>query len=171
MADEKILGTRQTVAYKTVDIFSGITGKNLVLKEGREPQTNGREIEISFHSDNYYQDLEHELAHVLFGTDVLAVNSFVKEYSERIATTLEKQGEGLSPTELGAFKDGVFRIINITEDHRVNSLWGLLYAGSYEIIRQQDKDSATRGMLEAHKGVVNFYAVLSGGVDPGPGGS
>lgn len=163
---------KKAVAYKTVDIFSGITGKKLILKEtsGGYPYTDGKEIGISFSSPTYYQDLEHEIAHILFRSDPVAKALFVKEYTERIAKILEKQGSPLDETKIALLRHGVDRLIGITEDHRVNSLWGLLYSGSYEIIRNQDRSATEPLVAKAHEnGVCQMYLAVEAGWDPGPG--
>lgn len=160
---------RRKVAFKTADIFSGITGKRLVLKESKTPHTDGKNIGIPFDSPMYYQDLEHELAHILFESDPLAHGMFVKEYTERIGRILEKQGFELTDSKKALFQHGLARLINITEDHRVNSLWGLLYPGSYDIIKAQDKVLMKDSVPTAHDGICKMYLVMETGQDPGSG--
>lgn len=161
---------KKRVAYKTVEIFSGITGKDLVLKECTgTPYTDGREIGISFAQSTFYQDLEHEIAHILFRSDPVAKSLFVREYTDRIAKILEKQGAPLGADKLMLLRHGVDRIVAITEDHRINSLWGLLYPGSHKIIREQDKMLTKQLVHSAHDGVCQLYMALAGGwtVDKG----
>ena len=160
---------RRAVAFKTTDIFSGITGKRLVLKDAKTPSTDGKNIGIPFQSPMYYQDLEHELAHILFESDPLAHGLFVNEYTERIGKILKKQGHEVNDTKMALFRHGLSRIIGITEDHRVNSLWGLLYPGSFDIIKEQDKELTKDLVPIAHEGVCKLFMTLEGGWDPGFG--
>lgn len=158
---------RRKVAHKTTDIFSGITGKRLVLKEAKTPYTDGKNIGIPFDDPMYYQHLEHEIAHNLFESDPLAHGMFVKEYTERISKIMEKSGSPISENNLALLKHGLSRIIGITEDHRVNSLWGLLYPGSFKIIKEQDRELTSA--IQPHEGVCNMYMYLEGGWDPEDG--
>ena len=158
---------RRKVAHKTTDIFSGITGKRLVLKESKSAHTDGKNIGIPFDDPMFYEHLEHELAHVLFETDPMAYGLFIKEYTERIAKIMEKSGAPVSDDDVALLRHGLGRIINITEDHRVNSLWGLLYPGSFDVIKRQDKE-LTEGIKE-HEGVCNMFMRLEGGWEPTDG--
>jgi hypothetical protein len=155
---------RRKVAHKTADIFSGITGKRLVLKDAKTPYTDGKNIGIPFEDPMYYQHLEHEIAHVLFESDPLAHGMFIAEYTERISKIMEKSGSPISEDNLALLKHGLSRIIGITEDHRVNSLWGLLYPGSFKIIKEQDYE-LTAG-IQPHEGVCNMYMYMEGGWSP-----
>lgn len=167
MKDDAIGAKRRKVAHKTTDIFSGITGKRLLLKDAPNAYTDGKEIGIPFGDPMYYEHLEHELAHVLFESDPMAHGLFVKEYTDRISKIMSQSGSPISEDSLASLRKGLSRIIGITEDHRVNSLWGLLYPGSFDIIKQQDKELTAE--IKEHEGVCNMYMYLEGGWDPSDG--
>jgi len=167
MKDDAAGAKRRKVAHKTTDIFSGITGKRLLLKEATNAYTDGKEIGIPFGDPMYYQHLEHELAHVLFESDPMAHGLFVKEYTDRISKIMNQAGVPVSEDSLASLRKGLSRIIGITEDHRVNSLWGLLYPGSFDIIKEQDKELTAN--IQEHEGVCNMYMYMEGGWDPSDG--
>jgi hypothetical protein len=159
----------KAAAYKTVDIFSGIVGRRLLLVPGDSPATDTQRIFINFKSPNYYQDIEHELAHILFQSDPIACAMFVEEYTDRVLRALKKAGVKATPQRKARLAKSLHTIINITEDHRINSLWGLLYPGSYAIIREQDRASGQRALSKAHESIVSLYFVVATGLDPEPG--
>ncbi len=159
----------KAAAYKTVDIFSGIVGRRLLLVEGDRPATDTQRIFINFDSPNYYQDVEHEIAHILFQSDPIAIGMFVEEYTDRVLRALKKAGIMATPGRKSKLAKSLHTIIGITEDHRVNSLWGLLYPGSYAIIREQDREVGKRALFQAHQSIVSLYFVVATGLDPEPG--
>lgn len=57
---------KKSVAYKTVETFSGLTKTKLWLKDASPPSTDGHEIKVPFAHPEMYRLVEHELSHVLF---------------------------------------------------------------------------------------------------------
>lgn len=159
----------KAAAYKTVEIFSEIIGRPIPLIEGARPETDLQRIWVNFDSPNYYQDVEHELAHNLFQSDPIAKDMFVREYTTRVIKALRKEGINASQERKSVLAHSLATIINLVEDHRVNSLWGAIYPGSYAIIRHQDREVATGMLPKAHENLVTLLCVVETGLDPGPG--
>jgi hypothetical protein len=159
----------KAAAYKTVDIFARIVGRPITLLEGKRAETDLQRIWINFDSPNYYQDAEHELAHVLFRSDPIAKEMFVREYTTRVIKALRKDKIVVSPARVNILAQSIATIINLVEDHRVNSLWGVIYPGSYAIIRAQDREVATQILPKAHENLVNLLLVTETGLNPAPG--
>ena len=172
---KSILETRRhtlvlNAAFKTVDIFSGITKKRLFLKNGKQTTTDLHQITAPFDDPEVYREVEHALAHVLFQTDPVAKKMFIEEYTKRVSKVLSKHGVDLGPNQTKQLSEGLDDLINITENHRVNSLWGLIYPGSYRLMRQKDRDRLAGALTDAHAhGISMFYAVLESGHDPEDG--
>jgi len=104
--------------YKTTEIFGEIVGKKLELRIHENEErcyTDGKNIVVGLKSaetqDEIYGFLEHELAHIVFHSDVRNLEKFIKVY----------------PSEM---RDIAMKVFNIVEDHRVESCWGKIYAGS-----------------------------------------
>lgn len=128
MHDEKSEALRAT-CYQTVDIFSGVTSRKLFLtaSKDRKAWTNGHLINLPFKDPNAYTMLEHEIGHILFRSDFFAKTVFIRDYIEKVTASASLNGVLLNITGLGKFLGDV---VNVLEDRRVNSLWGLLYPGS-----------------------------------------
>jgi hypothetical protein len=152
---------KKTVAYKTVDTFAGITRKRLWLKNGPEPATNGHEIRVPFSDPNFYRLVEEQLAHILFRTDPKAKKLFVSEYVGRIEQISKKMGQEISPHYLHT---ALTHIITLLERRRIGSLWGRLYQGSYEDMREIAKTKVQELLPDAHKTLLGFITCLE--VDP-----
>lgn len=136
-------GDRDTVPIsvyvQTVQTFSGIMGRNLVLRRsaGRF-RTDGTTIEIDPAHEVGYYILEHEIAHILFKSDAGAREAFVKMYSQSVSAAFAKANHKFDSNGFDSFMG---MIIGFLEDRRVNSLWGDLYPGSAQILREwQRKD-------------------------------
>ena len=69
----------RAATFKTVDIFAGIVRKRLVLKNGFPPATDLHTIQAPFDSPFFYQDVEHELSHILFQSDSTAKKLFIED--------------------------------------------------------------------------------------------
>src|SRR4051794_38832130 len=69
----------QEVLFKTVDLFSGILKRRLVLRDGEVPYTDGCVIAIPFSRPDRYHVLERALAHLLFETNIRACAVFVEK--------------------------------------------------------------------------------------------
>jgi hypothetical protein len=161
----KIFENQKTVAYKTVDLFAGLTKRKLWLKDGR-PCTDGNEISAPFDDPNFYRLLEHELAHILFRTDITAAHLFVSSYADKILAFGTKNGVLLDRAALAYL---LRMLTGLLEDQRVDSLWGRLYPGSYLLMQRMNKQYAVEWLPQVHDSVVALMAVISGKQEIPPG--
>jgi hypothetical protein len=159
---------KRSVAYKTVEMFSGITKRRLWLKDAGDgnPTTDGNELRVPFSDPEFYRKAEHLLAHVLFRTDVKARDVFVKEYTDKVKDVAAKQNVDIKPDQL---KKAVRHMVNVLEGQRVASLWGLLYPGSAQLMREMHRHEAEPFVPEAHTNLLTFFTLLANGIDVPPG--
>jgi hypothetical protein len=157
---------KRSVAYKTVETFAGLTKKKLWLKDGSVPMTDGHEIQVPFSHPEFYRLTEHELAHILFRSDSKAKGTFVKEYTSRVTEVAEKEGVAIQKPQLQA---AIGHMINVLEDHRVESLWELLYAGSAALMKDMAREEIQPHLEHAHESLLTYFSVLEAGMEPGPG--
>jgi len=114
--------------YKTVEIFSGVVGKRLRLKfeSYATPSTDGTTIVLPTCSPDDWRDvytsLEHELGHIVFRSDFRNLQKFLDQHYKKYGSFLPRA------------------VYNLVEDHRVDSLWSRIYAGSAMFM----KDYASR---------------------------
>ena len=133
-AEARRHAAKKQVAYKTVDTFSGITRRKLWLKDGESAHTDGHSITVPFSDPDFYQLTEHEIAHVLFGSDAIAREKFLDDYVSRVEQVTKKAGVNIDAKD---FRTMMAMMINIVEDNRINSLWGQLYPGSYKKLQSK----------------------------------
>ena len=115
------------VARMTVATFSKILDRRLYLTNGPlPPVTDGNQLRVELRHPLMYQLTELLLAHIVFKSDAIAKDKFVKEYCLRVAKMTK--GADLSGP--------LTSILTILERERVLGLWGRVYAGSESILRQ-----------------------------------
>lgn len=160
-------------AYKTVDTFAGLTGKRLWLKNSTEgAYTDGWEIGAPFRNSHFYQMVEHEISHILFKSNFKAKEQFSSEYALQIQRAVESQGKQLAPESLKGLKNTLGMLINILEDHRVNSLWALLYPGSYTILQEYSQSILSKkdSLARAHTNLLTYFLLVAYDVPNVPAG-
>ncbi|MHA1238157.1 MAG: hypothetical protein ACTSSJ_02750 [Candidatus Odinarchaeia archaeon] len=137
------ISVNKAVFYKTGSIFSEIVGRELKIKfvdDKITPYSDEFTIylpivkspPIILDENDLYTVLEHELAHHVFGTDYKAAKKWAEEKYPEV-------------------KDVAFKIWEILEDQRVESLWGQLYEGSlhrFKIIRSRLINRDTKNLIE-----------------------
>lgn len=156
-------------AYKTVSTFAGLTKRRLWLKDGNSPRTDGHEIIAPFGHKFFYQIVEHEISHILFQSDGLAKRLFVENYLARLDEALKKANTlGLGWAKSG-LSDFLNTIIGVLEDIRVESLWALLYPGSFELLQICHKEEMSKWREHAHMSIGVYFTVVSANVEPVPG--
>lgn len=155
-------GPATTVAFKTVDTFAGITRRKLWLKDGAHGETDGHAISAPFKNPNFYSIVEHELAHILFKSDAIARQKFIEDYTALVSKVTKKAGASI---EEGSFAGLLEGIIGILEDHRVNSLWGLLYEGSYAIMKAANYEIVSGISDRAGSELLVYMCCVETGVD------
>ena len=150
--------------HKTVEMFSGITKRKLWVKNqsGAIASTDGHEIVIDMKAPYAYQLTEHELSHVLFKSSVVAKERFAQEYQARLITAANKQGVLLA---VGPVTELVHYIINLVEDHRVDSLWALIYPGSAKLLRDRSRLLMSKHVSKAHDSLLVNFACVHVGLD------
>jgi len=158
--------SEKALAYKTVEIFAGITGRKLYLKDGSVPKTNGWVIEVPMRDPDMYTLVEHEISHPLFGSDPTAKALFVEEYSRKITLVAARREVHLNRRSL---RVALNLFVGILEDERVISLWGLLYRGSERRLREMAATDTETQLPHAHENLVSQFAAIAGGHDPGEG--
>jgi hypothetical protein len=147
----------KTVAYKTVDTFSGITRRRLWLKDAKKPGTDGHELRVPFVDPEFYRLLEQQLSHVLFKTDAAAKKLFVDEYAGRVTKVAKAKGAKVDEKYL---QEALSHVITVLEMRRVGKLWGRLYPGSEELIREIVGDRVRPLLPDAHKNLLSYITCL-----------
>jgi len=167
-AENAIESSRKSMCYKTVDVFSGICERKLWLRDATDgqPKTDGHMIEVPFVHARAYQYTEHEISHILFQSDLLAKVQFIEEYADKIGQVAANSGVTINVRELRLALSGV---IDVLDDERVISLWGLLYRGSEAIMRTMKRDEAAPHIQRAHESLLDFFSALASGNDVPPG--
>ena len=121
-----------SICYDLVNIAKEILNKPLRLRAGGprdgiiRAATDGTNIFLPKMHPNRLVAIKHELSHIYFESDIPLRLQFVKG----LIAKLEKQSKErlASMTREKLIEDLCF-FINILDDVRVNSLWGLLYPG------------------------------------------
>ena len=156
-----------SVAYKTVDVFSGITGRRLFLKDGKGvPHTDGYTISVPFDSKRFYNVVEHELSHVLFKSDGKLKAEFVSQYAAIINNAALSQGVGIPRGDLVRLLN---LMVGLLEDHRVSSLWGDMYPGSYKIFREGNVEIIKGAKINPQESIVSLFFYVESGLPTGDG--
>lgn len=129
------------VYEKTASIVSNVVGKkiNLVFTDSRHTFATILEssptIEIPIKSNyyyneiEYYRSLEHELSHILFGTNNNIFTEVARNFSK-------------IPGDI------IYAVVNIVEDYRVDSHWNAIYPGSKRIREEFLKKFPDRHNIE-----------------------
>lgn len=155
------------VCYNLVKIASGIMGRPLRLHMGSTKQgvlraaTDGKNIFIPTTHPNRRVVTKHELSHIYFKSNIPLRFLFVRE----LITLLEKESKQTFPQYLkNNLTDDLAFLINILDDIRVNSLWGLLYPGDGEDMEEWYQGTVAPQMYEryADKDIDHLftYAIL-----------
>jgi len=153
-----------TPGYKTVHTFASILNRKLYLKNGMEVFNSGSLIQVPFQHRDFFRLVEHQLSHILFKTDPEARQAFISTYATEVLDVAASAGEELDRSKLHHV---VGSIVDILENHRVTSLWGKLFPGSYVLMRQMFFGEALKVMSQDHhESLLGFFLTLSYGVEP-----
>lgn len=157
----------QGPAYKTVATFAGLTQKKIWLKDGATPMTDGHEIQAPFKDPYFYRLVEHELAHILFESNTTARSLFIARYIETTQESLQRnQLPLLDDDQRHALKSLLSTVVGLVEDARVESLWGMLYPGSYALMQDMAKSRIPSKLVQAaHRSLESFLIVSSTGIE------
>lgn len=152
--------------YKTVATFAGLTNRKLWLKHNATAQTDGHEILAPLDDPYMYQLVEHELAHILFQSNVAAKVAFIKGYGEQMNIMLKKNGlPFLDEDQTSSLYELLNTVIGVLEDTRVESLWGLLYPGSFAIQQEMHRVHIRPQLKNTHRTLASFLVVASTGIE------
>jgi von Willebrand factor type A domain len=152
-----------TSAYKTVETFAGIVKKPLTLKNGKVARSNGNEISVPFNDSRFYLLVERQLSHILFRSDARARARFVKDFIAGIEKLSDKYG--IAESDRASVQSVIERIIDILESHRIESLWGMIYPGSYARSRLYLQTDAARLLSRAHDSFFDFLMCLDAALE------
>lgn len=156
---------RKQTMYQLTGTVSKIIGYEVWLKNGPMPMTDGKIIWVDFGEEECLLDFDHECSHILFGSDVVAMKMFVEEYARRLIRKLARSGNNI--VSQAGFEDSLKGMIkffvNILDDIRVNSLWGVSNPGSEKWIRIQDVDACEQRLGDARTNFLTF--MMCRGVD------
>jgi hypothetical protein len=169
---EDRLDQQVVAAFKTVETFSGLVGRKLWLKNSTGgAYTDGWEIGAPFKHSYFYQMMEHELSHILFKSNLAAKDKFADEYTAQIRKAVEAHGKSLAPQDETLLRNSLGMIVNVVEDHRVNSLWAMLYPGSYAILNEYATDLLNNkaSVARAHDSIINYFLMVAYDVKPPAG--
>lgn len=136
----------KAVAYKTVATFAKICKKRLFLQNAKKACTDGQGIWAPFDDPWFLRLVDHELAHILFRSDADARDTFVATYATLIVNAAFKAGK--QRLDVNSIREVVSGILQVLEDVRVDSLWGLLYPGSYVRSRQMKLENVHAAIVE-----------------------
>lgn len=151
------------VAYKTVEMFEGLTNSKLWLKNNvdGEATTNGHLISVPFRHPEMYQLVEYQLAHVLFKSDATARLQFAVEYTRKVEVSAKNQGFNIDNASIRALIDGV---VGTLEAERVLSLWGLVYEGSVAILRRMRMREAEALLPQYETSLTAYFVLVATGI-------
>ena len=161
---------RLTALFKTVDAFAGIMNRKMWVKSSPAPYTDGYEIGVPFKDKRVYEYGEHELAHNLFMSNFRAKEMFCEEYVKQIAAALAQDKVTLDAHARGSLGQMIGMLLNVLEDHRVNSLWAMLYPGSYKRIMDAGTDLLQKLKAQAHEELLAYFLLIAYDVKNIPSG-
>ena len=120
------------VCYNLVRIGSYLTGKDLNLKTGNtrdgvlRAATDGKNIFLPKMHPNRRVAVKHELSHIFFKSNLALRLAFIRGLIKELE---EERNKEFPPHVKKQIIDDLAFFINILDDMRVNSLWGLVYPG------------------------------------------
>lgn len=147
--------------FKTVDTFAALMDRKMWVKNAQTAYTDGYEIGIPFSSPHAYEYAEHEIAHNLFLSNFKAKALFSEEYVKQIAAALKQNGKELALNGREKLHEMVGMLLNVLEDHRVNSLWAMLYPGSYKRLADSAVETMSRHKSKAHDDLVAYFLMIA----------
>jgi hypothetical protein len=164
------LKSMNRVAERTVGIFSALLNKQLVLQvSAGATSTDGYNLFVCKppHSsiaglgaaELFYRQVEHCLAHIVFGANPNAKNLFVSHYTQAIENVCKVDGVTIDSVRLTLL---INSIVTIIEDARVLSNWGKLYLGSAGDLKIAKK-VLCRSAVRGENGLLSLLVRIAGG--------
>jgi hypothetical protein len=148
------------------------------LKQGAQGMTDcERYLYVPLHDPEAYIITVHELSHWYFDSNMLARDIFVDDYTARLTLRFKMAGSPIvtQPAFEEQFKELTRFLINVFDDHRCSALWGRIYPGDDDTLRQRwqrlDRQRIAAG--EANKQFFDYALCISAGLgdevtDPRP---
>jgi len=155
----------RAAAYKTVATFAGFVHHRLWLREGNFPSTDGYELLAQHKSPFFYRIVEHLLAHTLFQSSSEGKESFIRLYVAQIRKTFETLGLVLEDHHENHLRELLSVIIGILEDARVESLWALVYPGSFADMAAMHRHTVQKFIPRAHLCPATYLCVAAAKVE------
>ena len=154
---------------RVIDIFAGLMDATIWLKQGAQGMTDcERYLYVPLHDPEAYIITVHELSHWYFGSNMLARDIFVDDYTARLTLRFKMAGSPIvtQPAFAENFKELARFLINLFDDHRCAALWGRIYPGDDETLRQRwkrlDRQRITGG--EANNQFFDYALCVSAGL-------
>jgi hypothetical protein len=147
----KAYSEEMSIAYNLVDIGSYLTGKKLTLRAGGQKEgitraaTDGKNIFLPKMHPNRLVATKHELAHILFKSNLVLRLAFVRGMIKEFE---KKRGRPLPPHSVERLTSDLCFLINIFDDWRVNSCWGLSYPGDGRDMDEYYTEQVAPGMFK-----------------------
>jgi len=163
---------------RVCDIFAGLMDATIWLKQGAQGMTDcERYLYVPLHDPEAYIITVHELSHWYFGSNMLARDIFVDDYTARLILRFKLAGSPIvtQPSFEEQFKELTRFLINVFDDHRCSALWGRIYPGDDDTLRRRwqrlDRDRIASG--EANRQFFDYALCVSAGLgdevtDPRP---
>jgi hypothetical protein len=168
----------ENIAQRTVGIFSYLLDKHLTLHDRWHPSvrpvaTDGYNLFVQKYNRPiireisaellFYRQVEHCLAHIVFGSNPTAKNLFVSHYTQAVEDTCKADKIILDSVKLSQLVNSIIMVI---EDARVLGNWGRLYPGSVGDLKTAKK-VLCRPMRRSDGGLLSLL-VCAAGNNPGP---
>jgi Mg-chelatase subunit ChlD len=157
----------QAAALKAVHTFGAIMKCPLVLKDGKEAGTEGFTVTAPFRDKDFYLLVERQLAHLLFRSDPKAKALFVDEFKQKTLEVARKVG--LPAKYFENIEIVLSQIVDVLESRRIESLWRLLYPGSYMFGRKRLAKFTEKYVGYAHLNFFDLFVCLDAGHEIPPG--
>lgn len=117
-----------------VATFSEIAGKRITIRYSNLTRNVGSAITVNAVDPQLYLVVEKQIGYILFGSDALARARFIDEFVTRIDGSM-------TPIQSLQLKMRVYRLVETVVDaielHRILWLWGKVYEGSVQDMRDR----------------------------------
>jgi hypothetical protein len=160
-SQEHLQQGRLVAATKTVSTFSRLLGRKLQLIPAKFAYTDGFNIGAPVDHPYFYEFVEHEISHNLFKSNFEAKKNFCEQYVLQVSKALAAFGTVMSPDDRNYLTNMVGTILNIIEDHRVNSLWAMLYPGSYKRLEEHSRSIVEKKKATAHDDIIGYFLCVA----------
>jgi hypothetical protein len=160
-SEESVLRDRLVAATKTVTTFSRLLGRRLDLIDAKFAYTDGVNIGAPVSHPYFYEFVEHEISHNLFKSNFEAKKTFCEQYVLQVSKALAAFGTVMNDTDRNHLTGMVATILNVIEDHRVNSLWAMLYPGSYKRLEEHSRAIVQKKKATAHDDIIGYFLCVA----------